>query len=115
MAVSGEFWAFPAPFSDADWATIAATANNALTYVLVFEIIRRAGPVVFSTSNYIATLAGLGFGIWFFGDRPSACIWAALVLMCAGLYLVNFTLPRLSRKPAEPALALPFRHGSVIL
>ena len=94
MAVSGEFWAFPAPFSDADWATIAAMANNALTYVLVFEIIRRAGPVVFSTSNYIATLDGLGFGMWFFGDRPSVWIWAALALMCAGLYLVNFALPK---------------------
>lgn len=98
MAVSGEFWAFPAPFSEADWATIAAMANNAVSYVLVFEIIRRAGPVVFSTSNYIATLAGLGFGIWFFGDRPSVWIWAALALMCAGLYLVNFTLPSWARR-----------------
>lgn len=100
MAVSGEFWAFPAPFSAADWATIAAMANNALTYVLVFEIIRRAGPVVFSTSNYIATLAGLGFGIWFFGDRPSVWIWAALVLMCVGLFLVNFSSLRAIRRAA---------------
>lgn len=100
MALSGEFWAFPAPFSAADWATMAAMADNALSYVLVFAIIGRAGPVVFSTCNYIATLGGLGFGIWFFGDRPSVWIWAALALMCAGLYLVNFTLPKLSRRIA---------------
>lgn len=98
MVASGEYWAFPAPFSAADWATVAAMVNNALTYVLVFEIIRCAGPVVFSTSNYIATLAGLGFGMWFFGDRPSVWIWVALALMCAGLYLVNFALPKLSRR-----------------
>lgn len=100
MTLSGEFWAFPAPFGAADWATIAAMADNAVSYVLVFAIIRRAGPVVFSTCNYIATLAGLGFGMWFFGDRPSVWIWAALALMCAGLYLVNFTGRRLVRKTA---------------
>jgi drug/metabolite transporter (DMT)-like permease len=100
MVVTGEYWAFPAPFSPADWATIAAMANNALTYVLIFVIIQRAGPVVFSTSNYIATLAGIGFGIWLFGDRPSVWIWAALVLMCVGLFLVNFSGVSLRRKAA---------------
>jgi len=90
MVVTGQFWAFPAPWSPADWATLLAMANNAVSYVLVFEIIRRAGPVVFSTTNYIATLAGMGFGIWFFGDRPSVWIWAALALMFLGLFLVNF-------------------------
>jgi len=100
MIVTGEYWAFPAPFSAADWATIAAMANNALTYVLIFVIIQRAGPVVFSTSNYIATLAGIGFGIWLFGDRPSVWIWAALVLMCVGLFLVNFSGVRPRRKEA---------------
>lgn len=100
MIVTGEYWAFPAPFSEGDWATIAAMANNALTYVLIFVIIQRAGPVVFSTSNYIATLAGIGFGIWLFGDRPSVWIWAALVLMCVGLFLVNFAGARPRRKEA---------------
>jgi drug/metabolite transporter (DMT)-like permease len=100
MLASGQLWAFPAPWSPADWATIAAMANNVVSYVLVFVIIRRAGPVVFSTSNYIATFAGLGFGIWFFGDRPSVWIWAALVLMCAGLFLVNFPSLRAIRRMA---------------
>jgi drug/metabolite transporter (DMT)-like permease len=98
MLASGQLWAFPAPFSPADWATIAAMANNAVSYVLVFEIIRRAGPVVFSTTNYIATLAGLGFGMWFFGDRPSGWIWAALALMFLGLFLVNLPGVRLPRR-----------------
>jgi drug/metabolite transporter (DMT)-like permease len=58
---------------------------------LMFEIIKRAGPVFFSTSNYIATLAGVGLGILLFGDRPSLWIWAALVLMFLGLFCVNST------------------------
>lgn len=34
----------------------------------MFEIIKRAGPVFFSTSNYIATLLGVALGMVFFGD-----------------------------------------------
>lgn len=100
MLASGQAWAFPAPWSPADWATLLAMPNNAISYVLVFEIIRRAGPVVFSTTNYIATLAGMGFGIWFFGDRPSVWIWAALALMFLGLFLVNFPGRLTLRRPA---------------
>ena len=33
------------------------------SFYLVFEVIRRAGPVIFSTVNYIATLSGMGFGM----------------------------------------------------
>lgn len=100
MLASGQAWAFPAPWSPADWATLLAMPNNAISYVLVFEIIRRAGPVVFSTTNYIATLACMGFGIWFFGDRPSVWIWAALALMFLGLFLVNFPGRLTLRRPA---------------
>ncbi len=91
MAASGEWWAFGGRFGDGHWAVIAAMVNNCVSFFLIFEVIRRAGPVIFSTVNYIGTLAGMGFGIWFFGDAPTAWIWAALVLMFAGLFLVNFT------------------------
>ena len=33
----------------------------------------------------------MGFGMWFFGDAPSAYIWGAVVLMFAGLFLVTMT------------------------
>ena len=55
----------------------------------MFEIIRRAGPVFFSTSNYIATLLGVALGVLFFGDAYSWWIWAAIVLMFIGLFCVN--------------------------
>jgi len=91
MAVSGSWWAFGGSFGTGHWATLGAMLNNCFTFYLVFEIIKRAGPVIFSTVNYIATLMGMGFGIWFFGDDPSTWIWAALALMFAGLFFVNFT------------------------
>ena len=51
-------------------ATIGAMANNCVSFYLVFEIIRRAGPVIFSTVNYIATLSGMGFGCGSSATRP---------------------------------------------
>ena len=47
--------------------------------------------MIFSTVNYVATLSGMGFGMWFFGDAPSAYIWGAVVVMFAGLFLVTTT------------------------
>ena len=91
MAAMGEWWAFGGAFGIGHGATLGAMANNCVSFYLVFEIIRRAGPVIFSTVNYIATLSGMGFGIWFFGDAPSAYIWGAIVLMFAGLFLVTAT------------------------
>ena len=91
MAATGEWWAFGGNFGVGHGATIGAMANNCVSFYLVFEIIRRAGPVIFSTVNYIATLSGMGFGMWFFGDAPSAYIWGAIVLMFAGLFLVTTT------------------------
>ncbi len=91
MAAMGEWWAFGGDFGIGHGATIGAMANNCVSFYLVFEIIRRAGPVIFSTVNYIATLSGMGFGMWFFGDAPSAYIWGAIVLMFAGLFLVTTT------------------------
>ena len=92
MAAIGEsWWAFGGSFGIGHSATIAAMANNCVSFYLVFEVIRRAGPVIFSTVNYIATLSGMGFGMWFFGDAPSAYIWGAVVLMFAGLFLVTTT------------------------
>jgi drug/metabolite transporter (DMT)-like permease len=90
MAVTGEWWAFEGEFGDGQWATIAAMANNALSFYLIFELIKRAGPVFFSMVNYVATLTGMGLGIWLFSDAHSVWIWAALVLIGASLVLVNF-------------------------
>ncbi len=90
MAITGEWWAFGGSFGDGHWATLAAMANNALSFYLIFELIKRAGPVFFSMVNYVATLIGMGLGIWIFSDAHSYWIWAALVLIGASLVLVNF-------------------------
>ena len=93
MVVTGSWWFFEGRFATGQKAVIGAMANQAVIFVLMFEIIKRAGPVFFSTSNYIATLAGVGLGILLFGDKPSLWIWAALLLMFMGLFCVNLIGP----------------------
>lgn len=82
-------WAFDGAFGIGHWAVLGAMAHNALTLVLIFELVRLAGPVFFGTSNYIAMLVGVAMGMTVFGERQSLWIWAALALVVLGLYLVN--------------------------
>ena len=93
MLGTGEWWWFeggPGSMSDGEWALIVVTLINAAFFWLLLEIIRLAGPVFFSVQNYIATLSGIGWGIWLLGESHSIWIWLALVLLFVGLALVIF-------------------------
>ena len=89
MLASGQWWWFEGPMSDGDWALIMAACVLALAFYLMIEIIRVAGPVIFTTVNFIVPLAAIGWGIIFFNESHSLWIWAALALMILGVFLVN--------------------------
>ena len=91
MAVTDNWWIFDATMTDGDWALIATIVIDAIFFVLMFEIIRIAGPVFFSTSGYFGTLMGLGWAALYFGEVPSSWIWAAIAILFFGLFLVNRT------------------------
>jgi len=101
MVLTGSWWFFEGAFATGHWATLGAMANQAAIFVLMFEIIRRAGPVFFSTSNYIATFLGVALGMFFFGDTYTLWIWAAMALMFIGLFCVNI-LPGSNRQAMSP-------------
>ena len=89
MAATGQWWWFEGPMTDGDWALAAAAGVTALVFYLMIETIRLAGPVFFTTVNFMIPLTGIGWGVLFFGESHSYWIWLALVLMLAGLLLVN--------------------------
>ncbi|MEZ5862134.1 MAG: DMT family transporter [Geminicoccaceae bacterium] len=68
---------------------LLASAVNAVFFVLLFEIIRRAGPTFFAQFNYLAVLAGVAWGAVLFGERPGWSFWLALALMLAGVYFAT--------------------------
>ena len=89
MAATDQWWWFEGPMTAGDWALAAAAGTMALVFYLMIEIIRLAGPVFFTTVNFMIPLTGIGWGVLFFGESHSHWIWLALVLMLAGLFLVN--------------------------
>ena len=91
MAVTENWWIFDATMTNGDWAVIGNILINAVFFVVMFEIIRMAGPVFFSTYGYFGTLIGLGWAALFFGEVPSPWIWAAIAFLFLGLFLVNRT------------------------
>jgi len=97
MFATGQFHMFPGPDLAGDLAILWAVLLHAAFWVMFFEIVRLAGPVYFSQFNFVAVLAGMGWAILIFDDRPSAYIWGALVLLFAGLGLINWSMRRAQR------------------
>ena len=91
MFLTDQLWIFSGPMTDGDWALILYMIINAGFYIILYEVIRLAGPVFWSSGNFIATLAGVGWAILIFGEIPNYWIWIALLLLCSGLFLVNKT------------------------
>jgi drug/metabolite transporter (DMT)-like permease len=89
VAATGEWWWFEGPMGTGDWALVMAAVMMALLFYMMIEVIRLAGPVFFTTVNFMVPLAGIGWGVLFFNERHSVWIWIALALMLIGLYLVN--------------------------
>ena len=89
MVVEGSWWSFDGGFDTGAQALVAVGLFYVLFWICFFEILRLAGPIFFANINYLATLAGVIWGMAMFGDALSGWVWAALALMLGGLYLGN--------------------------
>ncbi len=91
MAITGDWWWFGTPFGLGEGMIIGIGITVGLTWIISFECIRLAGPVLYAAWGYVATPTGIFFGIWIFDEKPSGWIWGALVVIVAGLLLLNHT------------------------
>lgn len=73
----------------ADLAVLGQVLMTTVAYLVFFQLQRIAGPVYFSQVGYVMTLVGLLWGLGVFGERYPAAVWAAVALICGGLFLVN--------------------------
>ena len=71
------------------------------TFILYFTLVSMAGAVYLAQVGYITTLMGLGWGALFYGEEPSAWVWLAVVLVFAGLALVNLGKRRRAGEKAK--------------
>jgi drug/metabolite transporter (DMT)-like permease len=101
----GQGYAFDSGNLTGDVAILYAGLLNAWISVLFLELVRLAGPVFTTQHNYIATLAGFGWGVLFFGEGYNAYIWGATALMFIGLTLHNLAVWLEARRARAQALA----------
>jgi drug/metabolite transporter (DMT)-like permease len=87
MLVARQSFSFPLSPSAGAWAIFTSAAINGVVIVMFLEIIRMAGPVFFSQFNYLAVVAGIGWGFALFGEQLGIYIWAAIALMFVGVLL----------------------------
>ncbi|CAN0388940.1 unnamed protein product [Phaeothamnion confervicola] len=77
------------PQGPADWALLVQCGLAGLGSLMFFEVMRLAGPVFFSQTGFLVTLAGVFWGWLLFGETHSAWVWAAMASIFAGLALVT--------------------------
>ena len=81
-------WSTPGGMGAGDWALTGSIVVNCVVVILFLEIIRLAGPTFFAQFNYLAVVAGIGWGALIFGERLGIGVWLALALMAVGIILM---------------------------
>ena len=89
LALGTGQWVDPLPFGRAEAAMVILAAVHALVYAAYVWLAGRAGSVFASQSTYIVTASGVVWAMVLLGERFSPMIWAALVVMLAGVALVR--------------------------
>jgi drug/metabolite transporter (DMT)-like permease len=62
-------------------------------YAFFFRLQQVGGPVYLSQISYVNTGVGVVFAVLFFGERLTLSMWLAILLVFAGVALVNRTHP----------------------
>jgi drug/metabolite transporter (DMT)-like permease len=96
-ALSGQLWLPGTALETVDLALIGAGLLTTAFYLTAFELQRRAGPVVVGQLGYVITVASLLLGAWVFGERPGVATAAAVLLVFAGVLMVQRAAPGAAR------------------
>lgn len=104
-------FAVEAPFA-ANWTPAASLAviflgvfPTALAMLMLYEVVRRAGPSFLSLVNYQVPLWALAFGVAFLGETPPAQTPWALALILAGVAISQGAVRRLFARRVDGAAA----------
>ena len=77
------------PWGPAEWAILAASTINAVVYSAYVWLVGRAGAAFAAQCSYLITGFGVLWAMAILGERYGWSVWAALVVMLAGLALVQ--------------------------
>jgi drug/metabolite transporter (DMT)-like permease len=82
-------WVDPFPLGQAELALIVSSAVHAVVYASYVWLASKAGSVFASQTSYLVTGSGVIWAMLLLGERFSPTVWVALVVMLAGVALVQ--------------------------
>jgi drug/metabolite transporter (DMT)-like permease len=89
MLASGH-WISPfMPFGVAEWSLVSSSVVHVLVYTCFVWLIGRAGSVFAVQVSYLVTGFGVIWAMLLLDERYAPMIWAVMVLMMAGMALVQ--------------------------
>ena len=86
---SGQVVNLAVPWGAPEWAILGASTINALVYSGYVWLVARAGATFAAQCSYLVTGFGVLWAMLILGERYGWSVWAALVVMFAGLFLVQ--------------------------
>lgn len=89
VLATGSFVSPLAGMGPPEWALVASTLMHIMAYAGYIWMVGKAGAVFASQVAYIVTPAGVLISMALLGEQHSAYIWIALLILLAGLALVQ--------------------------
>lgn len=105
------FYAFHFPLNIPDKIILLEIFLSSIGYVLMFYLIRIAGPVYYSLVDGIVAITGLAFGRIIFGESIHFFMLLATVLILSGIFLVNTKQKNQLPRSCYPSSELSSWHG----
>lgn len=84
-----EFISMATPWDSRHALLVGLSLLHVFSYTAYVWLVDRAGAVFASQTAYIVTFAGVGWSMILLGETYSIWIWAALLVMMLGLFLVR--------------------------
>ncbi|MFZ9035581.1 MAG: DMT family transporter [Francisellaceae bacterium] len=87
--IYGQFYAFDFPFNSNDWLIMLEIILSSAGYVVLFILIRLAGPIYYSLVGGIASVVGLIWGWLFYGETLNTASWLGVILIIMAVILLT--------------------------
>lgn len=84
-----QFYAFHFPFNTADWVVVLEVILSSTGYVILFKLIKMAGPVYYSLVSGVVTLTGLFWGKIIFSETLHSWIIIAVALILVAIIVMT--------------------------
>ena len=87
--IAGNFHPVWVDFAQREVILFGFSLATAIAFLIFYLIVALAGAVYLGQVGYIVTLAGVGWGVLFFGESVPVMLWVAIAIVGVGVGMVN--------------------------